>query len=180
MNGLIGNMPHDKDIEHALLGSMMLAFNEKPKLKDKFIAGVLEHINENDFYDEIHKPIFRVIKASFENQKNLDIILLHQKAKDILKNECPSPSFFIGIIEKTQTIANIKDYALTVKNLSLNRQQIKASITYAQDIKDGKPPNEATEKLQQTINSINRERNPKGPNTKRLQTRKHRHTRKGF
>ncbi|MDR3306897.1 MAG: hypothetical protein LBS61_04435 [Endomicrobium sp.] len=75
MNALIENMPYDEDSEKALFGCMMLAFDEKPELKDKFVTGA-GYINENDFYFEIHKPLFRIIKDDFENKKNLDIILL--------------------------------------------------------------------------------------------------------
>jgi replicative DNA helicase len=155
----VENTFYDKDIEEAILGSLLIVFaeNYKPS-KEITLHNAFARIVPEDFYFSINADLFKIMKRAFENKKEMDILLLHQEAKTELKDRCPSADFFFAVVNKVSTTANLLDYILTLKNLSLNSRQINASAAYSQDLRSKKPLNEAFEKMQQEMKKINAER----------------------
>ncbi|MDR0919410.1 MAG: hypothetical protein LBM93_09235 [Oscillospiraceae bacterium] len=149
----------DKELEEALLcGILLLTIrnekNEKDEFKDKLTNKILKHINESDFYIDIHKSIFKILKDALKKKKYLDNILLYKEAKKVLKDKCPKREFFSYLENKVKSIVAVEHYAMQVKNLSLIRQQIEANDKMMQDIRNGTTMNEAMEKYQKKIEEL--------------------------
>jgi replicative DNA helicase len=155
----VENTCYDKDIEEAILGSLLVVFAEDSKSsKEITLRNAFARIVFEDFYFSINAALFKIMKRAFENKRRMDNLLLHQEANAKLKDRCPPAEFFFDIVNKVATAANLPDYILTLKTLSLNLRQTNVSLAYSQDLKNGKPLNEALEKFQQEIKKINAER----------------------
>lgn len=112
--------PHSNEAEVAVLGAMMLDRSA--------IAKVIEQLDVESFYSEIHKKIFEVVIDMFEKAVSVDIITLGEELFKLGQLEFIGGAFYLAEINaKTPTAANVEYYARIIQEKYLKRLLIKAS-----------------------------------------------------
>mgnify|MGYP003457658570 CR=1 FL=1 len=100
--------PQALEIEEVVLGAIML---EKTSF-DR--ANTL--INENDFYTESHKEIYKAFKALSLVNSNIDMLTVANYLKTSLKSEiCGGLSYVIGLTNNISSTANLETHCLILK-----------------------------------------------------------------
>ena len=119
-------MPHNKDAEQAVLGSVFLSKYALEK--------VLEELNSDQFYIESHKKIFSSIKYLAEKGIPIDITTLTAELdqKKILNN-VGGVEYLTEIATSVPTAANVDQYIKIVEEAYLKRSLIEAATTIVGD-----------------------------------------------
>lgn len=107
-------LPHDKEVEQAVLGGMLI--------NSKCISKVHNIINSNDFYSQTHKFISTAI---FELKKAADLITVQDflMSKDLLE-KCGGRDYLVELAGSVSISAGIENYCQIVKNLAIRRRII--------------------------------------------------------
>lgn len=109
--------PHSIEAEQAVLGGLMLDNNAWEQIVGK--------INEQDFYRNDHRVIFRAISALAAQDKPLDLITISERLETQHELEDVGGLAYLGQIAKnTPSAANIAAYADIVKERAVLRQLI--------------------------------------------------------
>ncbi len=115
----IGNKvpPHSQGAETAVLGAMML---------DKLaIVKVIEILDEDSFYNEKHRMIFKSMINMFEKGISVDIITLNENlTKSGLIGKVDGTYYLTEINAKTPSAANVEHHAFIVQEKYLKRRLI--------------------------------------------------------
>ncbi|MDR1928794.1 MAG: replicative DNA helicase [Endomicrobium sp.] len=157
MINLIGKVPPQAiDVEMAVLGAMLI--------EKEAILKVVDIINENDFYKEIHVQIFLAIQTLYVENQPVDLFtvseVLKKKGKFI---EIGGTSYLINLIDSVKTAANVEHYALIVRDKSTSRQLINAcSKIISEAFSEENSPEEILDKSQSILFSISQSRNKCG------------------
>lgn len=118
--------PHSIEAEQSVLGGLLLENRAWDKIADI--------VQEQDFYRQDHRLIFRSIAVLAEQDEPLDIITLSNwlKARDELDNA--GGLAYLGTLAKdTPSAANIKAYAEIVREKSVLRQLISIGSEISED-----------------------------------------------
>jgi len=109
--------PHSNDAEIAVLGAMML---------DKSaIARIMEIIEPDSFYSDIHKTIFQVMLDMFEKGIPVDIVSLNEELTRRKMLEFVGGTYYLTEINaKTPSAANVEFHARIVQERFLKRALI--------------------------------------------------------
>lgn len=109
--------PQDVEAEKALLGSLMLS--------PKGIDTVIDSINEDSFYSEKHRLIFRAIAELHSKNDPIDLLSLSTtlKNKKIL-DQVGGASYLSELVEMVPSAGNIKFYADVVQKKAVLRALI--------------------------------------------------------
>jgi replicative DNA helicase len=148
--------PQAIDVEMAVLGAM---FIEK-----EAILKIVDIINENDFYKEIHKQIFLTIYKLFIENQPIDIFTVSEslKKKDIL-TKIGGTLYLTNLINSVQTSANVEYYASIIHDKSILRQLISVGSTIVNDAFDEKNlPEEILDRAQNTLFGISQQKDKRG------------------
>jgi replicative DNA helicase len=109
--------PHSIEAEQAVLGGLMLDNNAWEQIADK--------LNEQDFYRNDHRIIFRTISSLAVQDKPLDLITISERLEAQKELEDIGGLGYLGQIAKnTPSAANISAYADIVKERALLRHLI--------------------------------------------------------
>ena len=112
-------LPHSDDAEQALLGCMI---NGGEREHEIAIAWVRQ---DNAFYNEDNKIIWKAIKDLKYDGIKIDFITLNNKIKDIKKE---GMAYYItGLVESVPTIANVEHYARIVWERYIQRETAKSA-----------------------------------------------------
>lgn len=106
--------PQSNDAEMAVLGAMLIE-------KDAILKalGILE---PKDFYNDVHRKIFDVIKNLFAENISVDIITVGSKLQQDLQFQNAGGAVYLTkLIDAVQTAANVEFYANIVKEKALLR-----------------------------------------------------------
>lgn len=112
------NKLYSEEVEQNILGCM-LVFEECVKH--------VKTLDEDDFYIEIHKKIFKIIKELEEQNNPINIISLKELAKSKKLDEKKIFSYLIEITSNIVTSTNIEYYISKLKNYSIRRNIIQKS-----------------------------------------------------
>ncbi|MDR0984968.1 MAG: replicative DNA helicase [Endomicrobium sp.] len=148
-NNKIVSLPRALDVEMAVLGAMLIE-------KD-IILKVMEMLDSEDFYKEIHKKIFSTICDLYNLTNNpVDLFNLADSLKKKgLLDEIGGVCYLTTLIESVQTIANVESYIVIIRDKSILRQIIHAGylmVNYA--FSETKSTNEILDKSQATLFKI--------------------------
>ncbi len=112
--------PHSIEAEQACLGAMLFA----PDLVPSFV----ELLNEEDFYDDRHKIIYRAIYELYDNHSVIDVITVIEKLQAMGKlDKAGGQEYIAKLLDLSFTTANTKAYANIIINRSILRNLINAS-----------------------------------------------------
>lgn len=120
------SLPQNIEAEQSVIGSMII---------DKgAIAKVAEKLNEEDFYRDGHKTIYRAIFEMFRNDMAVDLLTLleYLKSSEGLE-KAGGVTYITEVSSSVPTTANLESYIRIVEEKSLLRRLIKSSTTIIED-----------------------------------------------
>jgi len=122
-NTIERNMPHDTDAEVAVLSAMMI---------DGYaVSKGIEILNENHFYKNAHRVIFKAIRELFEKNIEVDLITLIHRLEEAGQIEFAGGKPYLNeISDVVLSSANIEYHAKIV----LDRALLRALITTSNEI----------------------------------------------
>ena len=120
MNTKLRIPPQNVDAEKALLGSVII--------NSESIFEVIEQVNEDSFYSEKHKIIFKSMMDLFRKNEPIDLLTLSSELKN--KKELSSiggETYLAELSAVVPSAANVEYYTKIVADKSIKRHLIKAS-----------------------------------------------------
>lgn len=120
------SLPQSIEAEQSVLGSMIIDKNA--------IAKVLEGLEEEDFYRDGHKVIYRTILEMFRNDIAIDLLTLleYLKSADMLER-AGGVTYITELSSSVPTTANLSAYIKIVSDKSTLRKLIKSSTTIIEE-----------------------------------------------
>jgi replicative DNA helicase len=110
--------PHSIDAEQSIIGGLLL--------NNEVLMNISSIINEDDFYRNDHRLIFISIKDLIDANEPCDVVTLSEKLVEKNQLEAAGGFAYLGnLVNNTPSAANIKAYALIVRERSVLRQLIK-------------------------------------------------------
>lgn len=120
------SLPQSVEAEQSVIGSMII---------DKYaISKVLESLEEEDFYRDGHKVIYKTILEMFRNDIAVDLLTLleYLKSTDALES-AGGVTYITELSSSVPTTANLSAYIKIVSDKSTLRKLIKASTTIIEE-----------------------------------------------
>jgi replicative DNA helicase len=120
------SLPQSIEAEQSVIGSMIIDRNA--------IAKVLESLEEEDFYRDGHKVIYRTILEMFRNDIAVDLLTLleYLKSTDMLER-AGGVTYITELSSSVPTTANLSAYIKIVSDKSTLRKLIKSSTTIIEE-----------------------------------------------
>ncbi len=115
---MIGRMPpHDKDIEEAVLGALMLE-------KDAY-ATVCDLLQPQSFYEPVHQKIYEAIQNLGFQQQPIDMLTVTEQLRaNSTIDEVGGPAFIAELTSRVASAANIEYHARIIAQQYLARELI--------------------------------------------------------
>ncbi len=123
---MMRSLPQSIEAEQSVIGAMII---------DKSaIAQVLEKLNEEDFYRDGHKVIYRAIREMYAKDMAVDLvtILEYLKTTDML-DKSGGVTYISELSASVPTTANLSSYIKIVEEKSTLRKLIKASTSIIEE-----------------------------------------------
>jgi replicative DNA helicase len=120
------SLPQSIEAEQSVIGSMIIDKNA--------IAKVLEGLEEEDFYRDGHKVIYRAILEMFRNDIAIDLLTIFEylKSTDMLER-AGGVTYITELSSSMPTTANLSAYIKIVSDKSTLRRLIKASTSIIEE-----------------------------------------------
>ena len=123
-------VPNSLEAEQSVLGAMLI--------DSRCIADVIGLLQPGDFYLAQNQEIYETIYSMFNYSEVIDPVAVLDKMKARgLFDEKSSVQYLMQLMEITPTAANVKQYALIVKDKALLRSILQASSDIAQTVREG-------------------------------------------
>ena len=138
---LIGRMPpHDKDIEEAVLGALMLE-------KDAY-ATVCDILQPQSFYEPVNQKIFEAIQTLGVQQMPIDMLTVTEQLRaNATIDEVGGPAFIAELTSRVASAANIEFHARIIAQQYLARELISFGTEVSSKAYD--PSNDIDDVLQE-------------------------------
>ena len=112
--------PQALDLEEVVLGAMMVDKNG--------LIEAIEILNEDVFYKEAHKEIFKAIKEVYVNSEAVDLLTVSNQLKNNLKLDIAGGDFYlIGLTQKVSSSAHIEFHSRIILQKFIQRELIRNS-----------------------------------------------------
>lgn len=120
------SLPQSIEAEQSVIGSMIIDKNA--------IAKVLESLEEEDFYRDGHKVIYKAIQEMFRSDIAVDLLTLleYLKSSDMLER-AGGVTYITEISSSVPTTANLSAYIKIVSDKSTLRKLIKSSTAIIEE-----------------------------------------------
>lgn len=120
------SLPQSIEAEQSVIGSMIIDRNS--------IAKVLEALEEEDFYRDGHKAIYKAILEMFRNDIAVDLLTLleYLKSTDMLER-AGGVTYITELSSSVPTTANLSAYIKIVSDKSILRKLIKSSTNIIEE-----------------------------------------------
>lgn len=125
-NSIMRSLPQSLEAEQSVIGSMII---------DKSaISKALEKLNEEDFYKDGHKVIFKAIREMYSQDMAVDLVTLLEnlKSKDKLE-KAGGVTYISEVSSQVITTANLDAYIKIVEDKSMLRKLIKSSTAIIEE-----------------------------------------------
>ena len=120
------SLPQSIEAEQSVLGSMITDKNA--------VVEAIEKLEENDFYRDGHKVIFKTISEMFKDDMPVDLVTLLERLKSTEKLEKAGGVTYVSELSSSLlTTINLSAYIKIVKEKSILRKLIKASTSIIED-----------------------------------------------
>ena len=120
------SLPQSIEAEQSVLGSMITDKNA--------VVEAVEKLEENDFYRDGHKVIFKTISEMFKDDMPVDLVTLLERLKATEKLEKAGGVTYVSELSSSLlTTINLSAYIKIVKEKSILRKLIKASTSIIED-----------------------------------------------
>ncbi len=118
--------PQSVEAEIAILGSMLI--------EEAAIGRAIEVIDENSFYKEAHRIIYKTISDMFGRNSAIDLITIIEELKKRGELEdAGGAAYLTSLTAAVPTAANVEHYAKIVKEKSILRNLINSATEIVQD-----------------------------------------------
>ena len=109
---VLPRMPHSRDAERAILGSIILG-SDRPGLE------------EGDFYFPFHQMLYRILRCRKEAGKpTSDLVLLAEELSSTELDQAGGVEYFAGLLDGLPRVCNASYYAEIVKIKAILRKKI--------------------------------------------------------
>jgi replicative DNA helicase len=123
--------PHSIEAEQAVLGGLMLDNTTWDQVADR--------LDENDFYRNDHRLIFRAIRCQAENSQPFDLLTLAEWLEDHKQLEEAGSFAYLGVLARdTPSAANVRAYADIIRERAIRRELIRTATEIADSSYDPK------------------------------------------
>ncbi|MCI6190693.1 MAG: replicative DNA helicase [Clostridium sp.] len=123
---IMRSLPQSIEAEQCVLGAMITDKNA--------IAEAIEKLEEEDFYRDGHKVIFKTISEMFKDDMPVDLVTLLERLKATEKLEKAGGVTYVSELGSSLlTTINLSAYIKIVKEKSILRKLIKASTSIIED-----------------------------------------------
>ncbi|MGM9979429.1 MAG: replicative DNA helicase [Clostridium sp.] len=123
---IMRSLPQSIEAEQCVLGSMITDKNA--------IAEAIEKLEEEDFYRDGHKVLFKTISEMFKDDMPVDLVTLLERLKATEKLEKAGGITYVSELGSSLlTTINLSAYIKIVKEKSILRKLIKASTSIIED-----------------------------------------------
>jgi replicative DNA helicase len=140
--------PHDLRIEETILGQLMIEVN-------KNTINAISIINEDDFYKESHKLIYRTISLLYKRDNVCNFIIVCHELMKIQALEIVGGSYIISTLSSNvSSTLNVIYHARILKQLSIARKLIAISYNVQTSVYEMKDVKEIIDTLNKDINNI--------------------------
>ena len=123
---MMRSLPQSIEAEQSVIGAMLI---------DKSaIAQVLEKLNEDDFYRDGHKAIYKAVREMYAKDIAVDLVTLleYLKTTDML-DKAGGVTYISELSSSVPTTANLSSYIKIVEEKSTLRRLIKASTAIIEE-----------------------------------------------
>ena len=117
--------PNNLEAEQSILGSMLL--------NEECVYEAMEALREEDFYQQQHRDIFRVMSELMESGVSVDLVTVSQKMEQLGKMRMGGMEYLSQLTTVVPSVANLKHYINIVQQKSSLRKLIDASMTAADE-----------------------------------------------
>ncbi|MDI6641155.1 MAG: replicative DNA helicase [Elusimicrobiota bacterium] len=148
--------PQSIEAEMAVLGSMII--------EKEAVAKALEIIDEQHFYRDTHRRIFRIIKRLYLENIPIDTVsIIEELKRENILLDVGGAAYIAQLINTVSTAANVEYYAKAVYEKAILRQLIHAGTQIVEaGYKATDKPEALLDKAEQIIFSIARLRDSQG------------------
>lgn len=123
---IMRSLPQSLEAEQSVIGSMII--------DKEAISKALEKLNEEDFYRDGHKVIFKAIREMYSEDMAVDLVTLLEYLKSTEKLEKAGGVTYISEISSSViTTANLDSYIKIVEDKSMLRKLIKSSTSIIEE-----------------------------------------------
>ncbi|MBS6601678.1 MAG: replicative DNA helicase [Clostridium sp.] len=123
---IMRSLPQSIEAEQSVLGSMITDKNA--------VVEAIEKLEENDFYRDGHKVIFKTISEMFKDDMPVDLVTLLERLKATEKLEKAGGVTYVSELSSSLlTTINLSAYIKIVKEKSILRKLIRASTSIIED-----------------------------------------------
>ncbi len=118
VSSLLGQeLPYNLEAEKALIASVLL--------DNSSLNSISEHLSPSDFYHKAHKIIFEVFFDLFKDNKQIDLVVLHEKLTSAKKlEECGGLNYLLELQEHIPCLNLLDQYIKIVKDRATMRKLI--------------------------------------------------------
>ena len=125
--------PQNIEAEVAVLGSMLIS--------EEAVAKAIEIIDENAFYKEAHRIVYKTIIELFSGNAVVDLITLTEQLKKKGQlDEVGGAPYITSLTSAIPTAANIEHYAKIIKEKMIIRQLINSATEIVHDCYESASP----------------------------------------
>lgn len=118
--------PQAKELEEAVLGAIMIENNA--------INEVIEVLNEDAFYVDAHRAIWRAVKSLYEKRAPIDLLTVTEQLKKNGELDTVGGPFFVAqLTNKIGSAANVEYHAHVIAEKYIQRQLISTSTEVIKD-----------------------------------------------
>ncbi|GHT05674.1 replicative DNA helicase [Endomicrobiia bacterium] len=148
--------PQAVDVEMSVLGAMLI--------EKEAILKVMDIINENDFYKEIHRQIFLVINDLYIGNHPVDLLIVSEALKkNAMFSKVGGTHYLTELIDSVHTAANAEHYASIIRDKSISRQLINiGSAMVSNAFNEQNTPDEILDKFQAALFNVSQQKGRKG------------------
>jgi replicative DNA helicase len=148
--------PQAVDVEMAILGAMLI--------EKEAILKVMDIINENDFYKEIHRQIFSAVNNLYIGNHPVDLLTVSEVLKkNAMFSETGGTHYLTKLIDSVHTTANVEHYASIIRDKSISRQLINIGSAMVGDaFNEQNPSYETLDKFQTALFNIFQQKERRG------------------
>ncbi len=137
--------PHSAEAEMAVLGAIML--------DKRALNRVMEILDAESFYKEVHRKIFETMLAMSEESNTIDLVTLSEELrKRGILEELGGTYYISELNARTPTAANVEQYAHIVQEHYLKREMIRAASEILEQCYD--PGSDALEEIDQAESKV--------------------------
>jgi replicative DNA helicase len=144
--------PQALDAERSVLGSMLLSRDA--------ISVAIQNLNENAFYRDAHRKIWRVLVEISDGTKPVDMVMLVEELKRRHELEAVGGASYLTTLDQyVSTAANVEHYCKIVHEKAILRSLIDVGTEIVAEAFDGRDePSQLLDRAEQAIFALSDER----------------------